>query len=264
MEIQEDQVKELERKKGFICDMDGVIYHGSKLLPGAKEFVNWLQQEKKEFLFLTNNSSKTRKELQIKLQNLGINVGEEHFYTSALATASFLRKQCPGGSAYVIGDTGLTNAMYNVGFLMNNINPDYVVLGETRTYNYEMMEKATQLVLKGAKLIGCNFDVTGPVDGGIAPATRALISPIEMATGKKAYFVGKPNPLMMRHGLNTLGVENKDAVIIGDRMDTDIVAGIEAAIDTVLVLSGVTSRESMQEFSYRPRYVLDGVGHVIS
>lgn len=264
MEIQEDQVKELEQKKGFICDMDGVIYHGSKLLPGAKEFVDWLQQEKKEFLFLTNNSSKTRKELQIKLQNLGINVGEEHFYTSALATASFLRKQCPGGSAYVIGDTGLTNAMYNVGFLMNNINPDYVVLGETRTYNYEMMEKATQLVLKGAKLIGCNFDVTGPVDGGIAPATRALISPIEMATGKKAYFVGKPNPLMMRHGLNTLGVENKDAVIIGDRMDTDIVAGIEAAIDTVLVLSGVTSRESMQEFSYRPKYVLDGVGHVIS
>lgn len=256
-------MKELESKKGFICDMDGVIYHGSKLLPGAKEFVDWLQSEKKDFLFLTNNSSKTRKELQIKLQNLGISVSEEHFYTSALATASFLRKQCPGGSAYVIGDTGLTNAMYNVGFLMNNTDPDYVILGETRTYNYEMMEKATQLVLKGAKLIGCNFDVTGPVDGGIAPATRALISPIEMATGKKAYFVGKPNPLMMRHGLNTLGVENKDAVIIGDRMDTDIVAGIEAAIDTVLVLSGVTSRESMKRFSYRPRYILDGVGDVI-
>lgn len=253
----------LEKKKGFICDMDGVIYHGSKLLPGAKEFVDWLQKENKDFLFLTNNSSKTRKELQIKLHNLGIDVNEEHFYTSALATASFLRKQCPGGSAYVIGDTGLTNAMYNVGFLMNNTDPDYVVLGETRTYNYEMMEKATQLVLKGAKLIGCNFDVTGPVDGGIAPATRALISPIEMATGKKAYFVGKPNPLMMRHGLNTLGVANEDAVIIGDRMDTDIVAGIEAAIDTVLVLSGVTSVKSMKEFSYRPKYILDGVGDVI-
>lgn len=254
---------ELEKKKGFICDMDGVIYHGSKLLPGAKEFVDWLQKENKDFLFLTNNSSKTRKELQIKLENLGINVSEEHFYTSALATASFLRKQCPGGSAYVIGDTGLTNAMYNVGFLMNNTDPDYVVLGETRTYNYEMMEKATQLVLKGAKLIGCNYDVTGPVDGGIAPATRALISPIEMATGKKAYFVGKPNPLMMRHGLNTLDVDNKDAVIIGDRMDTDIVAGVEAGIDTVLVLSGVTSVKSMKEFSYRPKYVLDGVGDVI-
>lgn len=254
---------ELEKKKGFICDMDGVIYHGSKLLPGAKEFVDWLQKENKDFLFLTNNSSKTRKELQIKLENMGINVSEDHFYTSALATASFLRKQCPGGSAYVIGDTGLTNAMYNVGFLMNNTDPDYVVLGETRTYNYEMMEKATQLVLKGAKLIGCNYDVTGPVDGGIAPATRALISPIEMATGKKAYFVGKPNPLMMRHGLNTLGVDNNDAVIIGDRMDTDIVAGVEAGIDTVLVLSGVTSIESMKKFSYRPKYILDGVGDVI-
>jgi len=255
-------MKELESKKGFICDMDGVIYHGSKLLPGAKEFVDWLQKENKDFLFLTNNSSKTRKELQMKLQNMGINVNEEHFYTSALATASFLKKQCPGGSAYVIGDTGLTNAMYNVGFLMNNVDPDYVVLGETRTYNYEMMEKATQLVLKGAKLIGCNFDVTGPVDGGIAPATRALISPIEMATGKKAYFVGKPNPLMMRHGLSTLGVNNEDAVIIGDRMDTDIVAGIESAVDTVLVLSGVTTLESMKKFSYRPKYILDGVGDI--
>jgi len=256
-------MKELESKKGFICDMDGVIYHGSVLLPGAMEFVNWLQAEKKEFLFLTNNSQKTRKELQMKLQTLGINVQEEHFYTSALATASFLRKQCPGGSAYVIGDTGLTNAMYNVGFLMNSVDPDYVVLGETRAYNYEMMVKATQLVMGGAKLIGCNYDMTGPIDGGMAPATRALISPIEMATGKEAYFVGKPNPLMMRHGLNLLGVENEEAAIIGDRMDTDIIAGIEAGIDTVLVLSGVTSKKTMKNFAYRPKYVFDGVGDVI-
>ncbi len=256
-------MKELECKKAFICDMDGVIYHGSKLLPGAKEFVNWLQAEKKDFLFLTNNSSKTRKELQITLQNMGINVKEEHFYTSALATASFLKKQSPGGSAYVIGDTGLTNAMYNVGFIMNSVDPDYVVLGETRAYNYEMMVKATQLVLGGAKLIGCNYDVTGPIDGGIAPATRALISPIEMATGKKAYFVGKPNPLMVRHGLNLLGADAKDVAFIGDRMDTDIVAGIESGIDTVLVLSGVTSIETMKKFAYRPKYVLDGVGEVI-
>ena len=256
-------MKELEAKKGFISDMDGVIYHGSRLLPGAKSFVNWLKKEGKDFLFLTNNSSKTRKELQLKLSQLGIDVEEDHFYTSALATASFLKRQCPGGSAYVIGDAGLTNAMYNVGFSMNNTNPDYVVLGETRSYNYEMLETATKLVMNGAKLIGCNFDTTGPVDGGIAPATRALISPIEMATGKQAYFVGKPNPLMMRHGLNMLGVDNKDAVIIGDRMDTDIVAGIESSVDTVLVLSGVTSHESMQEFSYRPKYILDGVGDVI-
>lgn len=256
-------MKELTAKKGFICDMDGVIYHGSKLLPGAKSFVNWLKKENKEFLFLTNNSSKTRKELQIKLQNLGIDAEEKHFYTSALATASFLRKQRPGGSAYVIGDAGLTNAMYNVGFSMNNTNPDYVVLGETRTYNYEMMEKATQLVMKGAKLIGCNYDITGPVDGGIAPATRALISPIEMATGKSAYFVGKPNPLMMSHGLSLLGVDKKDAAIVGDRMDTDIVAGIEADIDTVLVLSGVTSPETMLNFAYTPKYIFDGIGDII-
>jgi len=256
-------LKEIQEKQGFICDMDGVIYHGSRLLPGAKSFVNWLKKENKDFLFLTNNSSKTRKELQLKLAQLGIDVEEDHFYTSALATASFLKRQKPGGSAFVIGDTGLTNAMYNVGFSMNNTDPDYVVMGETRSYNFEMLEKATQLVLKGAKLIGCNFDTTGPVDGGIAPATRALISPIEMATGKQAYFVGKPNPLMMRHGLNMLGVQTQDAVIIGDRMDTDIVAGIESSVDTVLVLSGVTTRESMQEFSYRPKYILDGIGDVI-
>ena len=258
-----ENMKELIAKKGFICDMDGVIYHGSTLLPGAKAFVNWLKKENKEFLFLTNNSSKTRKELQIKLQGLGIDAEEKHFYTSALATASFLRKQCPGGSAYVIGDAGLTNAMYNVGFSMNNTNPDYVVLGETRTYNYEMMEKATQLVIAGAKLIGCNYDVTGPVDGGIAPATRALISPIEMATGKNAYFVGKPNPLMMSHGLSLLGVDKKDAAIIGDRMDTDIVAGIEADIDTVLVLSGVTNQKTMLNFAYTPKYIFDGIGEII-
>ncbi len=253
----------LKEKKGFLCDMDGVIYHGDRILPGAKEFVKWLQDEKKEFLFLTNNSSKTRKELQIKLANLGIEVDEDHFYTSALATASFLKRQCPGGSAYVIGDAGLTNAIYNAGFSINSINPDYVVLGETRTYSYEMVEKATQLVLNGAKLIGCNPDMTGPTETGIAPATRALISPIEMASGRKAYFVGKPNPLMMSHGLSLLGINKEDAAIVGDRMDTDIVAGMESSMDTVLVLSGVTSLETMEEFPYRPKYIYNGVGDII-
>jgi len=256
-------MKSLKDKKGFICDMDGVLYHGENVLPGAKNFVKWLQTEKKEFLFLTNNSSKTRKELQIRLSNMGINVDEKHFYTSALATANFLKNQCPGGSAYVIGDAGLTNAIYDAGFSINNTNPDYVVLGETRTYNYEMMERATQLVLKGAKLIGCNYDMTGPTETGIAPASRALIAPIEMATGKTAYFVGKPNPLMMSHGLSLLGVKNEDAAIIGDRMDTDIVAGMESSIDTILVLSGVTSLETMQDFAYRPKYIFDGIGDII-
>ena len=256
-------MKELQEKKGFICDMDGVIYHGNRVLPGAEEFVNWLKENDKSFLFLTNNSSFTPRELQQKLGRMGIFVGEENFYTSALATASFLKSQCPGGSVYVIGDAGVINALYDAGFTMNDINPDYVVVGETPNYNYERVLKATHLVNRGAKLIGCNSDLTGPTETGIMPATRALISPIEMATGKSAYFVGKPNPLMMRDALKRLKAARDETVIVGDRMDTDIVAGIESDMETVLVLSGVTSRQSMEAFPYRPTYILDGVGDII-
>lgn len=255
-------MENLRNKKAFICDMDGVIYHGDRILPGVKEFIDWLYREKKDFLFLTNSSMKTPKELQLKLLRLGLDVDESHFYTSALATAKFLKSQCPGGSIYAIGDAGLINALYSEGFTFNSTNPDYVVMGETRTYNYEMMERATQLVLGGAKLIGSNPDLTGPIEDGIAPATRALIAPIELATGKSAYFIGKPNPLMMRNGLQILGHESKNVAIIGDRMDTDIVAGIESGMDTVLVLSGVTSMESMELFPYRPKYILNGVGEI--
>ena len=253
----------IRNKKGYICDMDGVIYHGDRILPGAKKFVDWLMKAGKRFLFLTNSSMRSRKELQMKLFRMGIEVEEDHFYTSALATASFLKSQCPDGSVYAIGDTGLINALYNAGFTFDDKNPDYVVLGETRNYNFEMLEKATALILNGAKLIGCNSDLTGPIEDGVAPATRALIAPLELATGKQAYFVGKPNPLMMRHGLRLLGCEKEDAVIIGDRMDTDIIAGIESEIDTVLVLSGVTSTETMGFFPYRPRYILDGIGDIV-
>lgn len=254
----------IRNKQGFISDMDGVIYHGIKLLPGVVEFINWLKKENKKFLFLTNSSEKSPKELQQKLERLGIQVDESHFYTSALATASFLSSQCPNGSVYVIGEAGLTNALYNVGFSMNDVNPDYVVVGETRAYSYEKIEHAVRLVLKGAKLIGTNYDLTGPSSDGIVPATRALIAPIELATGKQAYFVGKPNPLMMRHALKKLGCKREDTVIIGDRMDTDIVAGVESEIETVLVLSGVTTRENMKRFAYRPKYILDGVGDIIN
>jgi NagD protein len=253
----------LEEKKGFICDMDGVIYHGNKLLPGVTEFVEWLIHENKQFLFLTNSSERSPRELRQKLLRLGIDVEEKHFYTSALATASFLKSQCPGGSCYVIGDTGLTNALYDADLTMNEINPDYVVVGETRSYSFEKIEHAVHLVLNGAKLIGTNPDLTGPSEKGIIPATRALISPIELATGIHAYFVGKPNPLMMRHGLKTLGCKREETVIIGDRMDTDIVAGIESLIDTVLVLSGVTSLETIDNFPYRPNYIFKGVGDII-
>ncbi len=240
---------------GFIIDMDGVLYHGNRLLPGAAEFVAWLRQEKKKFLFLTNSSERTPRELRQKLTRLGIKVEEEHFYTSALATAAFLASQKPGGSAFVIGEAGLTNALYEAGFTLNEINPDYVVVGETRSYNYEQITRAIRLVLKGAKLIGTNPDVTGPVEGGLVPATKALIAPIELSTGAAAYFVGKPNPLIMRHALQRLGCRRSETVIIGDRMDTDIVAGIESGIETVLVLTGVTTEADLQRFAYRPRHV---------
>ena len=251
-----------QNKKGFICDMDGVIYHGNRVLPGAAEFVSWLEKNSKEYLFLTNSSERSPRELRQKLARMGLDVAESHFYTSALATASFLDSQCPGGSAYVIGEAGLVGALYEKGFYMNDVNPDYVVVGESSRYNYEQILKAVHLVRNGARLIGTNPDLTGPIEGGIAPATRALISPIEMACGVHAYFVGKPNPLMMRHGLKKLGTAPEDTVIIGDRMDTDIIAGIESEIDTVLVLSGVTDRVSIPQYPYRPMHILSGVGDI--
>ena len=253
----------LKDKKGFICDMDGVIYHGNKLLDGVKEFVDWLTKNDKRYLFLTNSSERSPRELSQKLERLGLSVSEDHFYTSAMATAAFLRSQKPNGSAYVIGEAGLINAIYGAGFSMNDIDPDYVVVGETASYSYNKIEKAVRLVLNGAKLIGTNPDLTGPTEKGIAPATKALIAPIELATGKKAYFVGKPNPLMMRHGIKLLGVSGDDAAIVGDRMDTDIIAGIESEIDTVLVLSGVSSRETVEMFPYGPDYIFNGVGDII-
>lgn len=253
----------LRAKKGFICDMDGVIYHGNMLLPGVTEFVDFLKNENKQFLFLTNSSERAPRELQQKLKRLGLDVDESNFYTSALSTAAFLRHQCPGGSAYVIGEPGLVGALYDAGFTMNEVNPDYVVLGETHAYSYEKIERAVQLVRAGAKLIGTNPDLTGPIEGGIAPACKALMSPIELATGRSAYYLGKPNPLMMRHGLMLLNVTNEECAIIGDRMDTDIVAGVECGIDTVLVLSGVTNEHEMRKFPYRPKYVLPGVGSIV-
>ena len=197
---------QLRKKKGFICDMDGVIYHGNRLLPGVKEFVDWLYREEKNFLFLTNSSERSPKELQQKLRRMGLDVDESHFYTSALATARFVSSQAPGCSAYVIGGAGLIMALHDEGITMNDVDPDYVIIGEGNSYNYENILRAVRLVLKGAKLIGTNSDLTGPSEDGIIPACRAMIAPIEMATGQNAYFVGKPNPLMMRTGLRILGV----------------------------------------------------------
>ncbi len=256
-------MSELKDKKGFICDMDGVIYHGNRILDGVQNFVNWMIDNEKKFIFLTNSPERTPLELQHKLARMGLEVPQEHFYTSAQATASFLAHQNPGCSAYVIGEAGIINALYENGICTNDVNPDYVVVSETRTYNFEKIEKAIALVNRGAKLIGTNSDTTGPTENGIMPATGSLIAPIEIATGKKAYFIGKPNPLMLRHALRRIDCHSSDIALIGDRMDTDIVAGIESNMDTVLVLSGVTSREDINKFPYRPRYVFNGVGEVI-
>lgn len=251
-------------KKGFISDMDGVIYHGNKVLPGAAEFIQWLQKENKEYLFLTNNSGYTPKELHQKLFRMGLDVPEEHFYTSALATAAFLKEQAPGCSVFVIGEAGLLKALYDVGITMNEVNPDYVVVGEGRTYTLETLTKATNLVLGGAKLIGANSDVSGPIENGIAPACRALTAPIEMATGTNAYFCGKPNPLMMRTGLRMLNCHSAEAVMIGDRMDTDVISGMESGMSTVLVLSGVSNLETVENYAYRPTVILNGVGDIVA
>lgn len=248
--------------KGFICDMDGVIYHGNQILPGVREFIQWMQDENKEYLFLTNNSGYTPRELNQKLARMGLDVPEEHFYTSALATAAFLRQQAPGCSVFAIGEAGLLNALYDAGVTMNDVNPDYVVVGEGRAYSLDTLTKATNLVMNGAKLIGANSDVSGPIENGIAPACGALVAPIEMATGRKAYFCGKPNPLMMRTGLRLLGCHSAEAVMIGDRMDTDVISGMESGMSTVLVLSGVSTRETLDTYAYRPNIVLNGVGDI--
>lgn len=187
---------------------------------------------------------------------------EEHFYTSALATAAFLKDQAPGCSVFAIGEAGLLNALYDAGLTMNDVNPDYVVVGEGRTYSLDTLTKAVNLVMAGAKLIGANSDVSGPIESGIAPACRALVAPIEMATGKQAYFCGKPNPLMMRTGLRLLHCHSADAVMVGDRMDTDVISGLESGMSTVLVLSGVSTRQTVETYAYQPNVILDGVGDI--
>ena len=251
-------------KTGFICDMDGVIYHGNQILPGVTDFIQWLQEEKKEYLFLTNNSGYTPRELNQKLARMGLDVPEEHFYTSALATAAFLKEQAPGCSVFAIGEAGLLNALYDAGITMNDVNPDYVVVGEGRSYSLDTLTKATNLVLAGARLIGANSDVSGPIENGIAPGCRALVAPIEMATGTQAYFCGKPNPLMMRTGLRLLHCHSAEAVMVGDRMDTDVISGLESGMSTVLVLTGVSNRDTLKTYAYRPNMVLNGVGDIVT
>jgi len=256
----DERLEIIRNKKGFLIDMDGVIYEGKRLLEGVKDFVDWLQEEKKEFLFLTNNSKPTPHELRNKLLSLGIEVGVENFYTSAIATARFLQSQKPeGGTCYVIGEAGLHLALYERGFIMNDTNPDFVVIGESESHNFEKITKAVRLVINGARLIASNPDANGPSEGGLMPATGAFVAAIEIASGKQAFFCGKPSSLMMHYGQEILKTKVEDTCMIGDRMDTDILGGTLAQITPVLVLSGVTKMEHLSKFAYRPFIILDGV-----
>lgn len=249
--------------KSIISDMDGVIYRGKELIPGADSFVCRLIESKIKFLFLTNNSEETPRDLKRKLERLGINgVEEENFITSAMATAMFLRGQKERATAYVIGGGGLINELYNVGFTLSQSHPDYVVVGKTTTFTFDTIKTAVRLIRSGAKFIGTNPDKTDPTEDGIEPACGALLATIEAASGQKPYIVGKPNSLMMMLATRKLGVHAEETVMIGDRMDTDIVGGMEAGMKTCLVLSGVTPKEDLPNFPYRPDYIFDSVANI--
>ena len=250
-------------QKSFILDMDGVIYTGSRLIHGAKDFVDRLIQKKYKFLFLTNNSYHTRWELRDRLSGMGVEVDEDCFYTSAMATASFLRVQRPEGcSAYVIGGKGVVSELEKAGIIITSKNPDYVIIGETEEYDYARIIEATLLIQEGAKFIATNPDLTGPSLRGPVPACGALVAPIEKVTGVSPYFLGKPNPVMMFLARKKLGVHSANCFMIGDRMDTDIMGGLESGMTTCLVLSGVTDRETTNRFPYQPDYVFNHLGEI--
>lgn len=253
------QKKSETYKKAFIIDMDGVINRGHAIIPGALEFVERLKRGHYPFLFLTNNSYYTPGELRERLANIGIEVREENFYTSAMATASFLVYQKPGCSAYVIGGKGLIKELEENNIVIRKEKPDYVIIGETEEYDYFRIIEATHLIQEGAKFIATNSDITGPTRRGLVPACGALVAPIEKVTGITPYFLGKPNPAMMYWARRKLGVHSANCFIIGDRMDTDIVGGLESGMTSCLVLSGVTSREMLARFPYQPDYVFDSV-----
>ena len=249
-------------QKNYLIDMDGVLVKGKTIIPGADRFVEKMLACDVKFLVLTNNPLYTQRDLEHRLNSAGLKVPAERIFTSAIATARFLQNQHPNGKAYVIGESGLTQAMHEVGYVQTDTDPDYVVLGEVNHYNFEMITKAVRLVNSGAMFIATNPDSTGPLEEGVVPATGALAALIEKATGKAPFFVGKPNPLMMRSALRYLGVHSENTIMIGDRMDTDIVAGVMSGLDTILVLSGVSTREDVNLFPYRPTQILNSVAEI--
>ena len=255
-------MRETVGPKSYLIDMDGVIVAGSKVLPGAEDFVRRLTERGCKFLVLTNNPIYTPSDLQHRLQMLGLDIPPQQFYTSAMATAQFLHTQRPRGTAFVIGESGLTSALHEIGYILTEHSPDYVVLGDTTAYSYDKITLAVRLVSSGARFIATNPDVSGPGEAGIEPACGALAALIEKATGVEPYFIGKPNPLMMRAALRYLQDHSENSVMIGDRMDTDIVSGIESGMETILVLSGVTRREDVERFPFRPTHIVPSVAEI--
>jgi NagD protein len=247
----------------WLSDMDGVLVREDHALPGAVEFLARLTERGKRFLVLTNNSIFTPRDLAARLAQSGLELPEKSIWTSALATARFLADQLPNGSAYVIGEAGMTTALHEVGYTLTERNPNFVVLGETRTYSFETITKAIRLIERGARFIATNPDATGPSADGPVPATGSVAALITKATGRSPYFVGKPNPMMFRSALNRIEAHSETTVMVGDRMDTDIVAGIEAGLDTILVLTGSTKPADLEQYPYRPGRVLESIAEAV-
>ena len=247
----------------WLTDMDGVLVHEGQALPGAADFLQRLVEKDRRFLVLTNNSIFTPRDLSARLVRAGLHVPEASIWTSALATATFLADQHPGGSAYCIGEAGLTTALYEAGYTLTDTDPDYVVLGETRTYSFESITRAIRLIETGARFIATNPDVTGPSPEGPLPATGSVAALITRATGADPYFVGKPNPMMFRSAMNKINAHSESTTMVGDRMDTDVVAGIEAGLETILVLTGSTRAADVSRFPFRPSRILDSIADVI-
>lgn len=252
----------MDTPKNYLIDMDGVLVKGRMPVSGAQAFVNRLKEKEAKFLVLTNNPMFSPADLAYRLRASGLDIPVENIFTSAMATAQFLHGQRPYGTAFVIGESGLTSALHGIGYIITDHHPDYVVLGETMAYNLEQITKAVRLVAEGSRFIATNPDASGPTESGIVPACGAMAALIEKATGRTPFFVGKPAPFMMRSAMNYLGVHSQNTVMVGDRMDTDIIAGMQAGMETILVLSGVTRREELSAFPFMPTHVLESVADI--
>src|SRR4051794_2770673 len=249
-------------KHGYLIDMDGVLYRGSEMISGADTFVRELRRRDIPFRFLTNNSQRTRRDIVAKLSRMGIDVTEEHVYTCAMATAAYLEKQKPNGTAFVIGEGGLLTALHHHGYAIVDHDPDYVIVGEGRTFNLELVEAAVRMISKGARLVATNMDPNCPTQNGLRPGCGAMVSMLETATGVKAFSVGKPSAFMMRAARKDLGLTTDQTTMIGDTMETDILGAVQLGFHSVLVLSGGTQRDSLRHYAYQPDLVVDCIAQL--